>query len=207
MEQTRKIKKEAIMKNGVPILSISMVIIAIMIWFMPFQKKSVLPQNDFSQINKLAEMATTRCYYHNIVEIEDDPDVVFKYGLFRFGYKRFWMEYTGVITVGVDTSKMKIKVSDDIVKILMPKAEVLQSEVDVASMSDPIVETGLFTTITANEKAQALNKAQMEMKEKAMEDQHILIQAYTNAKQIIQNYVNKINEITGAHYIIEWLEE
>lgn len=184
--------------------------IAIGIVFIPVsEKEEPITEFDFSQITEIAELTTTINYYHDVVQIEDNPDLIFKYGLFRYGYKRFWMEYSGIVRMGVDAKKIKVGKPDEnnVIEIYLPKAEAFDAIVDSKSMSEPIVETGLFTTITAEEKSEAINISQQKMEEQAKNDFTLLDKAYKNAKKVIQNYVDKISDATGIQYEIKWIDE
>ena len=147
--------------------------LAFVIVFFPVKEKETpFQEMEFSQISAIAELTTTINYYHDVVEIRDDPDLIFKFGLFRYGYKRLWMEYSGEVRMGVDASKIKVKNPDanNVVEIFVPKAEVLSAKVNHESLSEPIFETGWFTTITAEEKAEAVKLSQLNMEEKAKND-------------------------------------
>ena len=37
-------------------------------------------------------MSTLRCYYHNVAELKKNPDGLFQYGWFKYGYKKLWIE-------------------------------------------------------------------------------------------------------------------
>ena len=107
-------------------------------------------------------MATLKCFYHNVAEYEKQPDGLFQYGLFQYGYKKMWMEYDGVIIMGIDASKVKINGPDEnnVVQIYVPEARVMNAEPDQDTMGEPIVDTGVFTKITIEEEAKALTDAQ-----------------------------------------------
>ena len=191
------------------ILLISVLIVAaILLW--PTEKESVQEEVfDFSQMTEISELATTKSYYHNVVEIEDNPKSIFKFGLFRYGYKRFWMEYTGQIRMGVDASKITITKPDEdnVVRIYLPDAEVLDATVAPESMSDPIVETGIFTTITAEEQSAAIKSLQQDLIKEAQKDTKTLKKSKMLAGKIIENCVQSISDTTGIDYTIEWINE
>ena len=50
--------------------------------------------------------------------------------------RHFWMEYAGIVTIGVDTSLMNIEVEDENVTITIPPAKVLGCKVDETTFRD-----------------------------------------------------------------------
>lgn len=68
---------------------------------------------DFSGVNKICELSTLRCYYHNVAELRKEPDGIFKYGLFNYGFKKLWIEYTGIVEVGIDVDQVQVYEPDE----------------------------------------------------------------------------------------------
>lgn len=164
---------------------------------------------DFSDVDTICEMATLKCFYHNVAEYEKQPDGLFQYGLFQYGYKKMWMEYDGVIIMGIDASKVKLNGPDEnnVVQIYVPEARVMNAEPDQDTMGEPIVDTGVFTKITIEEEAKALTDAQNKMLENAEQDTLSLEKARSNAKALLKEYVINIGKLTGQNYTVEWLSE
>lgn len=173
------------------------------------QKKEEPNKAEFSAVNKICELATLRCYYHDVAEYVKQPDGLFVYGLFRYGYKKFWIEYDGIIEIGIDVGQVQVNEPDKngVVKIYVPKAEILNINADPESMSEMVTETGKFTEITTLEKAEAFSVAQATMKSNAEKDSSILTQAHNNAKELLKQYVVNVGEQMGQHYTVEWLSE
>lgn len=173
------------------------------------QKKEVSNKAEFSAVNKVCELATLRCYYHDVAEYEKQPDGLFKYGLFQYGYKKFWIEYDGIVEIGIDVGQVQVNEPDEngAVKIYVPKAEILNINADPESMSEVVADTGKFTEITALEKADAFSEAQTTMKSNAENDSSILTQAHNNAKELLKQYVVNVGEQMGQHYTVEWISE
>lgn len=159
-----------------------------------------------SQISQICELATLRCYYHNVAELEKQPDVPFQYGLFQYGYKKLWMEYSGIVEVGIEASDIKISTPDEAgnIRIYIPDAKIFNVTADQNSLTEPLVETGKFTEISAEDKAQAFSDAQQKMRAEAEADKSILSQAKNNAKEIIKQNIVSIGKLTGNQYNIIW---
>ena len=164
--------------------------------------------DEFSKIKAVCELATLKCYYHNVAEYEQEAWDIFKH-LGNFGYKKIWIEYSGIVEVGVNVAKVKISPADDsgIVKVFIPEAEILNVDFDMDSISDPITETGLLTNVSTDEKTKAFGVAQEDMKKAAAEDESMLLQAKERAKKIIESYVKNVGEEIGKEYSVEWVEE
>ena len=175
--------------------------------FPNFFKKETVVSAEFSAVDKICELATLKCYYHNVLEDEKQPDGLFKYGLFQYGYKKFWMEYDGIVNVGVDVSEVVINKPNEngVVQIYVPKAKILDVDVDEESISDLISDTGVFTTITTDDQAKAYSHAQENMRECAESDTSILNAAHRNAKELLKQYIINVGEQIGQNYTVEWI--
>ena len=172
-----------------------------------FEKKEDPVQADFSAVDYICELATLKCYYHNVAEFEADPNGLFKYGLFKYGYKRLWMEYEGVVELGVDASEIKIEQPDEknVVYVYMPQAKVLNVYKDETPMKI-YTEKGVLTNITSEDQAQAFADAQKNMEENANADTHSLNRAHNNAQKLIENYIVNVGEQIGQQYTVKWKE-
>lgn len=200
-------EKKKIKKNLVIFLILFAV--SLVILFFPNLKAKKEPDGaEFSEVNKICELATLRCYYHNVAEYEKQAEGLFKYG-FKHGYKKMWMEYDGTVTVGIDVEKVQVKDPDKngTVRIYVPDAQILSIDADGEKMSDPITETGFFTEITSEEKAKAFSKAQKTMRKNAQSDRSILNEAQNNAKELLKQYITKVGENIGQEYKVEWMSE
>lgn len=190
------------------LIALAIIVAGVVILLFPeikLKKQPVAP--DFSGIDTICELATLECYYHNVVEYEKQPDGLFQYGLFQYGYKKMWMEYEGIIKVGIDVNEVQVEQPDEnnVVRITIPNARVMDVDVDPYSMSDPIVDTGILTTITTEEKSQAFAETQKAMRENAENDSYILSQAQENAKELLKQYVIQVGEQIGQDYTVEFI--
>ncbi len=164
---------------------------------------------DFSGITKICELSTLRCYYHDTAELRKDPEALFKFGWFKYGYKKLFMEYTGIIEVGIDVDQVEVNQPDknNVVYVYVPDARITSVDADEDSMSDPISDTGVFTKITSEDQNEAFQQAQSGMKEKASADTTILNRAKNNAKKLIEEYIINVGELIGEEYTVEWLDK
>lgn len=58
---------------------------------------------DFSGVTSVCELATLKCYYHNVAKAETEASGIFAKWL-KTGYKKIWTEYSGIIEYGIDIS-------------------------------------------------------------------------------------------------------
>ena len=124
----------------------------------------------FSQVDKICELATLQCYYHNVAVYTDDDQGIFR----RLTYKKLWLEYDGIVDWGIDASKVKISRPNvfGTVKVTVPEARILDVDVDEDSMKDPVTEHGLlgFMSLNGKEEREAYRDAQHAMKKQAAKD-------------------------------------
>lgn len=168
------------------------------------QKKE--EEADFSAISSVCELATLKCYYHNVAKSETEASGLFKW--LGKGYKKIWTEYSGIVELGIDVSKVFVEkpTADGVVKVTIPDAEILSVDLDEDSMSEPLTDTGFMTKITKEEETEALAEAQNHMEETAKENGNLLNQAKERAKSLIEGYVKNVGEQIGKEYTVEWVE-
>lgn len=163
---------------------------------------------DFSGIKDVAELSALECYYHNVVKYHRDSDG-WLFGLVNVGEKNMWFEYDGVVEMGLNIDQVKISEPDanGVVTITIPQVEILgHPDIDTESMTDPIEANGLFTTLTADERNQALADAQANLLEMASNDEHSKLQAKERAKSLLEQYVKNVGEAIGKIYTVRWEE-
>ena len=94
-------------------------------------KKEEAPKEDLSltQMKSICELATLKCYYHNVAKITKEKDV-----LWWDTTAELWIEYSGIVKLGVDITNLDMQVDGSQVTITMPKAKVLSCQVDQTSL-------------------------------------------------------------------------
>lgn len=144
-----------------------------------------------------------KCYYHNVAKfMEEDAQGI----LWWKKDKHFWMEYAGVVTLGVDASLVEIKVSGDVVTITLPPGKIMDCSVDEKSLSSAsyIIDSA-SADISAADVTAAVKSAQENMEKAASEDTALLANARQRAQKLLVDYVNNIGEAVGKQYQIEWV--
>ena len=160
---------------------------------------------DFSGVTSVCELATLKCYYHNVAKAETEASGIFAKWL-KTGYKKIWTEYSGIIEYGIDISQVTVSEpdKDGVVTVTIPDAQVLNVDVDEDSLGTPLTDTGFLTSITTEEKTTTLAGAQEAMEQQAKENTEILAQAKARAKTLIEEYIKNVGEGIGEEYTVEW---
>lgn len=125
-----------------------------------------------SQMKTISEWATMECYYHNVAEY---------YQKNASGYllwkkdKNFWISYDGIVTLGIDSSKLDVKVDGENVKIHIPEAKVLSSKPNPDSITKDSYYYAKNSAIAdADDQTKAYKKAEKEMEKTAANDTVLL---------------------------------
>ena len=160
---------------------------------------------DFSGVTSVCELATLKCYYHNVAKAETEASGIFAKWL-KTGYKKIWTEYSGIIEYGIDISQVTVSEPDKngVVTVTMPDAQVLNVDVDEDSLGTPLTDTGFLTSVTTEEKTTTLAGAQEAMEQQAKENTEMLSQAKVRAKTLIEEYIKNVGESIGEEYTVEW---
>lgn len=160
---------------------------------------------DFSGVTSVCELATLKCYYHNVAKAETEASGIFAKWL-KTGYKKIWTEYSGIIEYGIDISQVTVSEPDKngVVTVTMPDAQVLNVDVDEESLGTPLTDTGFLTSVTTEEKTTTLAGAQEAMEQQAKENTKMLSQAKARAKTLIEEYIKNVGESIGEEYTVEW---
>lgn len=171
------------------------------------RKKSAAAEPDISQIRSICDLATLDCYYHNVAKSEKDPGD----GISHIGEKqrKFWIEYTGVMRLGIDMSKVNMTVNGENIKISIPEAEVLGERIDQTTLNEDsyIASDDGFNKnkISAKNQTDAINEAQDEMEKTVKDNSALLLSAQNRAQMLIENYINQLGKASGIDYNITWV--
>ncbi|MDO5785957.1 MAG: DUF4230 domain-containing protein [Eubacteriales bacterium] len=163
--------------------------------------KNMEPQ--VSQMKAICELAVMECYYHNVAKFtEEDAEGT----LWWKKDKHFWVEYSGVVKLGIDVSLVNIEVADTQITITIPEAKVLGCKVDSASLSDDsfIVDKD-SAAIDADDEIAAFGAAQTKLEEIASNDKALLAGAQQRAQALLEDYIYNIGNAVGKTYFIKWV--
>ncbi len=157
---------------------------------------------EFIHLKKISELATLKTYYHNVADMEHP-------GFFLgIGFKKIWVEYSGIVKIGIDPIKISISNPDEQgkVKVTIPKAKVLSIDFDENSIKEFSESNIPFNGFSTLEKLEALSDAQDDMKSKVSNDMNLLMQGQDRAKEVIEKYIQSVGNSIGKTYTVEWIE-
>ncbi len=165
--------------------------------FMPPAQKPELVQ-----MKAIAELATMECYFHNVAKYKKENTG----GIWPWKKdKHFWIEYSGIVKVGVDPSLLSIDVTGNKVTIQIPEAKVLGHKVDQTTLTkDSFIVDKDSAEITAEDETLAFKEAQENMVLAASQDTVLMENARERAKDLLEGYINVLGETTETEYTIEW---
>lgn len=185
------------------------VVLGVSFFLVGCQKEEIIEKPEF-ELNKqemasICDLASVECYYHNVASYyEKDAEGM----LFWKKDKHFWIEYDGYVEAGIDCTKMDVTKDDErnAIIITMPPAKILTDpRVDSSTLtSDSYYVDSTSAAVTQEDETEAFKKAQDALREAAENDSILLAQAEANAKTVLRQYVNSINEQIGTDYTVEF---
>lgn len=156
-----------------------------------------------SQMKAICELAVMDCYYHNVAKFtEKDAQGI----LWMKKDKHFWIEYSGIVKLGIDVSLVNIEIEDTQVTITLPEAKVLGCKVDSASLTkDSFIVDKDSADIEAADEVKAFEVAQSKLEETASNDRALLAGAQQRAQDLLDGYISNIETAVGKEYTIKWI--
>lgn len=158
---------------------------------------------NLTQMQNICELATLECYYHNTAKLKKENKI-----LWWNTNTELWVEYAGIVKVGVEVGDLDMEVDGHVVTITMPEAKILSCVVDENSL-DPdaylVSKQGLGAKdITAENQTEAFQAAQENMQQTAEADHTLLLQGRQRAKELLETYVKNVGDAIGETYEIRW---
>ena len=162
--------------------------------------KNIAPET--SQMKSICELAVMECYYHNVAKYKEENAT----GILWWEKDRhFWMEYAGVVTIGVDTSLMNIEVKDENVTITIPPAKVLGCKVDETTLTeDSFIVAQNSAKVEAEHQTEAFKSAKDKLESEAKSNFTLLAAAQQRVQKLLEDYVTNIGNSVGKTYKIKW---
>ena len=168
------------------------------------QEDNVRKEPDLLQIRSICKLATLECYYHNVAKANKGAGT----GISHLGEsdRKFWVEYDGTDKIGVDMSRGSMDVDGTNITIYMPEAEILSIKLDSESLSNTVSDADSWNSnpIKGKDVTQAVYDAQESIKDEIGKDSTLFASAQDRAKKLIENYINKLGELTDTKFTITW---
>ena len=163
---------------------------------------AIVPEE--AQMRAICELSVMDCYYHNVAKVYKEDAEKF---LFWSKDQKFWIEYDGIVQIGLNMADVSIQVEGNTVKITLPQATVLSCDVDETTLTeDSYVVAEDSAKVSAADQSEAFAHAQEEMEAAARADQNLLLAARQQAQALLTDYITNINTLTGQNYTIEGLD-
>ena len=175
------------------------------------QKSEANPKEpDITQIRSICNLATLECYYHNVAKSEKKVGS----GISHLGEvdRKFWIEYTGIAKIGIDMSKVDMKIEGEKVTVFIPNAKLLSIDISETDLNEKSYITSGDSwlnnnKITADDQTSAINNAQSTMAESVKNNSSLLLSAQSRAQELIENYIVQLGQLSNIEYKIEWVYE
>lgn len=155
-----------------------------------------------AQMRSICELAVMECYYHNVAKyFEEDAESI----LWMKKDKHFWIEYSGIVKLGLDISQVYMDIDGTDITITIPDAQVLSCKVDSESLTpDSYIIDKNSAKIEAADEIRAFESAQHALEQTASNDTLLLLQAQQRAQSLLADYVTNIGNAVGITYTIHW---
>ena len=158
------------------------------------------------KVKEIGELATMKYYFHNVTKSKEE----FDNSWFEFWKKselNFWMEYDTVFELGFDLKDLDMNIRGNVVEIVVPEVEILDKYVLTDTFNDNSFYYSKDSAVaTAEQQQKALNDAFNQTASEILLDEVIISQVVGNFKDVIGNYVSKVNEASGSNYEIKWID-
>lgn len=165
-------------------------------------EEPALPVPQEEQMKVICQLAVLECDYHNLAKFEQKDASKF---LWMTKDKRFWVEYSATAVLGIDVKQVSMDLEGNVVKVTLPKAEVLDCNVNGDSLSpDSYIVDKDSAPVTAEDEVAAFQEAQDGLQKTVEADNNMMNLAQKRAEELLRNYVNSLAKATGTEYQVEF---
>ena len=154
---------------------------------------------EVSEMKEICELAVMDCYFHNVAKYSKEDTQSF---LWWTKDTRFWLEYTVIVTLGINAENIAIEAQGNHVKVTLPQAEILGWDLDEETITAYVDDDS--AKVHADDEKAAAVEAEKELRQKIESNQELLNEARERAKSLIENYINTIGDLLNVEYEIEW---
>lgn len=143
----------------------------------------LISENIDKQIMKIAEIATVKYNYTDVVSYENAKQFS---GLdIPFTNKQFIAKYSGYIKAGLNFNDIKIEAKDDSIEVSLPKAEIVDNVIIEESITFFDEKDGLFNKLNYDELYDVLKEVKLKTEQKVIKN-GIINEAEKNAEDVIR---------------------
>ena len=168
------------------------------------ETKSPQIEPDQARMRAISELSVMECYYHNVAKFDQKNAEQF---LWWSKDKRFWIEYSGTVRIGVDAAEVKLEsLGDDKFKVTIPFGKVLSCTVDSDSLTaDSYVVDTDSAAVTADDEVYAFQEAQKQLEANAAKNTKLLSDAQLQVKKLLNEYIQNVGSTVGKTYSVTWV--
>ena len=161
------------------------------------------------QIKNICKLATLEVYFHSVAKAVKPANS----GLSGINQqdRKFWIEYSGYATVGIDMSRVDMKITGNVVNVRMPHATLLGDvKVDSSSydMSSLAVESqSAWKTnnpINAEDVTKSIRESNLYTTRDILNNKSRMLTAEARAEDYIRRYINQIAAYAQKTYTVQF---
>ena len=151
-------------------------------------------------LNDIGVLVSEEYYFTEVVSFSSIKKLFKKLEL-GITESSYLASYDGVVTAGIDFANITVSKDDEqhMIEVHLPKAEILNVDIDPESFTLYSEKTGLGNPLSAADFNQALVELEGTATEKAL-SKGILTRADRNAKAVIENFVSSL--VDTAEYTV-----
>jgi len=173
----------------------------------PEMTSTIQPQE--IQVRNICKLATLEVYFHSVAKAVKPAST----GLSGINQedRRFWIEYSGYATVGIDMNKVVMTINGNNVNVKIPHATLLgEIKVDSSSydMNSIAVETQSAwksdNPITAADVTKAIRESNLYTMLDILKDKGMMLTAEERAMDFIRKYIAQISAYSKTQFTVNF---
>ncbi len=164
---------------------------------------------DLAQVRAIASLSSLKCVYHNVAYGTQEAGS----GISHIGEKprNFMQEYDCEVEISYNVKNIVMTQNGSEIRIRLPEPDISSRKIpesidrySYVEEPDQWIQQNPITADTINE---AVNEADRQMEEDIRNNSSLLATAEGQAKQLIENYIHQIGNLTNVEYTIIWETE
>lgn len=157
-------------------------------------------------LNDMGLLVTEQYFFTEVVSFSSVKKLFNTDIALKFTESSYLASYDGTVNAGIDFEKIKVEKDEDIkhVSVLIPKAEILNVDIDPNSFELYSEKTGISNALSIEDFNQSLIELEDNAKSKAI-DRGIIDMAEKNAEAVISNFISSL--IDRSEYSVDIVNE
>lgn len=178
----------------------------------PEMLESMKPQE--IQVRNICQLATLEVYFHNVAKAVKPASTSF-FDLTQQD-RRFWVEYSGTATIGIDMSRVTMEIDGDVITVRIPHAQMIGGinvDSDSYDLNSVVVESEDWwrakNEITADDVTTAIREANTYTTLSLLNNRSMLLNAELRATDLIEKYIMQVSRYSDTQYTVnfEYIED